>query len=335
LRDVAAAAGVSIKTASRVVNGEPLVSPELVARVNEAVEALGYRPDQRARLLRSAGSRPVTIGFVLVDVANPFFSTILRGIEEVATHRDCLVLAGSTEGSAERQHQLVEAFVERRVDGLIVVDSSPDGGPIGSEIRRGTPVVFIDLEPGLEAVDLVRSDHYAGARSATEHLLGHGHTDIAYLGDDPRIFSARQRLAGFSDAVASAGIDVAPRRILTGSRTEDEWHEAALTYFGTRPRPTAVLSAQNYVTLGTVRALHDLGLHRSVAQVGFDDVELADVVDPGITVLPQRPRILGRRAAEILFARIGGDRGPARREIIRSPLIVRGSGEIRPPAQGA
>ena len=332
LRDVAAEAGVSFKTVSRVVNGEGGVSPNLVAKVEAAVAQLGYRPDQRARLLRRTTSAPATIGFVLVDVANNFFSQMLRGIEEVAMSHQCLVLAGSTEGHAEREQQLVDAFVERRVAGLILVSWGMAAETLRSELSRGTPVVFVDAEPviGNLDIDVVRSDHRAGAVAATSHLLAHGHIDIAYFGDDPAIFSAGLRLDGFRHAMNEAGISVSDDRIVTGSHSHHEWTEIIDRYFRAAPPPTAIFTAQNFVTLGAVRALHHLGLRDSVAHVGFDDIDLADAVTPGVSVIPQDPRDLGRRAATQLFARLNGEGGPAVRQVIASDVIARGSGEIRP-----
>lgn len=331
MRDVAAEAGVSFKTVSRVVNGEGGVSPNLVAKVEAAVAELGYRPDQRARLLRRSTSAPATIGFVLVDVANIFFSNLLRGIEEVATERHCLVLAGSSEGQVEREQQLIEAFVERRVAGLIVVSWGAAAETLRSEIRRGTPVVFVDAEPeiGTVDIDVVRSDHRAGAVAATRHLLAHGHTDIAYFGDDPAIFSARLRLDGFRQALTDAGLSAPGHREVTGSHSQHEWAGIIDAYLADTPRPTAIFTAQNFVTLGAVRALHRRGLRDSVAHVGFDDVDLADAVTPGVSVVPQNPRDLGRRAAQQLFRRLDGELGPAVRQIITPDVIPRGSGEIR------
>ncbi len=328
LRDVAAEAGVSFKTVSRVVNGEGGVSSDLMSRVEEAVESLGYRPDDRARQLRQSGTHAATIGFVLVDVANPFFSSLLRGIEDVASAHECLVLSGSTDGSVERERQLIEAFVGRRVDGLIIVPSGKSGSLLRSEVDRGTPVVFLDLETDTADADLVRSDHFQGAFNATKHLLSFGHTDIAYLGDDPAIFSARLRLEGFMDAMGQAGRKVPRTRVITGSRTEDEWYQVALALLQKSRRPTALFTAQNFTTIGAVRALHELKLQHAVGIVGFDDIELADVVDPGISVIPQRPRDLGRRAAELLLDRIAGHGGPWIRQVIDNPLIARGSGEL-------
>lgn len=331
LRDVAGRAGVSFKTVSRVVNDEGGVSDDLVVRVEEAITALGYRPDDRARHLRSTGNRSRSIGFVMVDVANPFFSSILRGMEEVARQRGHLVLSGSTDGDLHRQDELVKAFVARRVDGLIVVPSGDSLGALEHELNRGTPLVFVDLDPpDATSIDLVRSDHHGGAIAATRHLLANGHRDIAFFGDDPSVFSASLRLAGFRDAMRSKRLKVSAERVVTGHHHPDAWRQIVTTALENGPLPTALFTAQNFVTVGAVQALHDLGLQHRIAHVGFDDVELADVVEPGITVVPQQPRELGRRAAEMLFRRLDGATNPPTQEIVGSSVIARGSGELRP-----
>jgi LacI family transcriptional regulator len=331
MRDVALTAGVSLKTVSRVVNGEEGVSPDLVGRVGEAVRLLRYQPDERARNLRQSASRSGSIGFVMVDVSNPFFSSILRGLEDVARERDCLVLAGSSDGDINRQHRLIDDFVARRVDGLVVVTSGHDLGPLAEEIERGTPVVFLDLEPPQHECDLVRSDHRGGARAITEHLIAHGHHDIAFCGDDAEVFSAGQRLQGYRDAMAAAGLRPNPEWVLAKHLRPDEWQPIVVDLLQRPSRPTALVTAQNFVTIGAVTALHRLGLQHEIALIGFDDIELADVAEPGISVVPQQPMRLGRRAGEILFDRLDGRALAAVREIVTSPIVARGSGEIPPP----
>jgi LacI family transcriptional regulator len=331
LRDVALEAGVSFKTVSRVVNGEKNVRDELAQRVVAAIATLGYRPDARARHLRQHASSSGAIGFVLVDVANPFFSAILRGIEDVARKMNCLVLSGSSDGDPERQNQLVREFIARRVDGLIIVPVADDSGLLDLEIERGTAVVFLDLEPSHLNADVVRSDHLGGARRATQHLLDIGHRDIAFFGDASEVFSASQRLAGFLSTMKNVGLRVPDRRIVTGHYGPTEWYDLALEYLAGPSLPTAIFSAQNFVTVGVTQALHKLGLQHNIAQVGFDDVELAAAVTPGITVVPQHASDLGRRAAETLFNRIEDGTLPRVHDVVPSELILRGSGEIRPP----
>lgn len=332
LRDVAEHAGVSFKTVSRVVNGEGGVGAELSERVTRALEHLGYRPDSRARNLRQGAAQTGTIGFVLSDVANPFFSAILRGIDDVAGGRGALVLTGSTDGDPVRESQLVDSFVARRVDGLIVVPTASSIGPsLLDELRRGTPVVFVDLEPEGDDVVTVRTDHRGGAQLATRHLIDSGHRDIACFADDLSIFSAAERVAGFHQAMSAAGLTVPHGRVVNGDFGVSGWRDVATEYLSRADRPTAVFTAQNFVTIGTAHALHDLGLHHTVAQVGFDDVDLADVIEPAITVIPQRPRYLGQLAAQRLFDRADGTKSVGGHDVVPCELVVRGSGEISGP----
>ena len=195
MRDVAAAAGVSVKTVSRVVNDEAAVRDVVADRVRGAIAALGYRPDHRAQLLRRRGTASSTIGFVPLDVSNPFFSAIYRGLEDVAWADGYVVVAGSSDGTRERGEAILQRLIGARVDGLVVVPAGDDHTLIAEEVGRGTPVVLLDLEvDDVTGVDLVRSDHSGGARLAVRHLIAHGHRDIAFLGDVPSIFSAQAAL---------------------------------------------------------------------------------------------------------------------------------------------
>jgi LacI family transcriptional regulator len=330
MRDVAAVAGVSLKTVSRVVNDEASVRDVVADRVRAAIATLGYRPDHRAQFLRRPGTGSATIGFVPFDVSNPFFSAIYRGLEDVAWAEGYVVVAGSSDGTRDRGDAIMKRLIGGRVDGLVVVPAGDDHTLIAEELGRGTPIVLLDLEVDeLTEVDLVRSDHRGGARLAVEHLIEHGHRDIAYLGDMSSIFSARERYHGYVEAMRAARIRPRPGWALHGLDTSAA-AKAVRTLFadGAESRPSAVFSAQNAVTIGAVQALHELGLHRSVAIVGFDDVDMAAVVDPGLSVVPQRPWELGRLAGQLLLDRIGGHRGPARRAILADELIERGSGEI-------
>jgi LacI family transcriptional regulator len=331
LRDVAKAAGVSFKTVSRVVNGESGVSDDIVTRVRRQVETLGYVPDERARNLRQFDSRPNSVGFVMVDVANPFFSAILRGLEDVARANDCLVLAASSDGDPHRQDQLIDTFLQRRVAGIVVVPCVDHFGPLDSQIIRSIPVVYLDGEPGEHTRDIVRTDHYGGAKAMAEHLMRFGHRDIGFLGDDPEVFSAGLRLRGYRDIMASHGLAVRDDWVLVGQHDQVAWHGLVRDWLaGLHELPTAVLTAQNFVTIGAVRALHEANLADKIALVGFDEVELSDVVRPGISTLPQHPQNLGKRAGQLLFDRIAASDGPPIRDIWLPQVVSRGSGELQP-----
>ena len=335
MHDVADQAGVSLKTVSRVVNREGGVRSDLVDRVEAAIDSLGYQRHDSARQLRTGGGASKTIGFVQVDVANPFFSAIFRGIEDVATEHGYQVIAGSSDGDANQQDAVLRALIARRVDGIIIVPSGDRLELLTAEMERNTSVVFLDLEPraGI-AGDLVRSDHRGGARTITRHLIEHGHERIAFIGDDPSIFSAEERFQGFAEAMTESGLAVEQRWVKRELSDRTRTRAAVTQLLERYPddsAPTALVAGQNFITIVAVKTLHDLDLHHRVALVGFDDVELSDVVEPGITVMPQSPRELGQRAAHLLLRRLGGYDGPAELEIPDDRIIVRGSGEIAPP----
>jgi LacI family transcriptional regulator len=332
MREVAALAGVSLSTVSRAINDDPKVAPDLAEKVHRAVAMLGYRRDVTATTLRRADRLSASIGLVFDDVANPFHATLHRGIEDVARARGVLAFAGSSDEDPERERDLVQAFLSRRVDGLVIVPAGSDHGYLTRDRDAGVSLVFVDRPPGYIDADVVLSDHAGGARTATTHLLAAGHRRIGYLGDRRRIHSALERLRGHTEALAAAGVPHDPalvRMELEGSAMARRATEELLT--GENP-PTAVFAAQNLITIGAVAALRERGLQHSVALVGFDDLTLADAVDPGLSVVAQDAAGVGRAAAETLFARLDGDDAASRTVVVPTALIARGSGEIAPEA---
>jgi LacI family transcriptional regulator len=330
MRDVAALAGVSIKTVSRVVNTEGGVKPGLAAKVMAAVERLDYRHNLTASSLRRADGKSATIGVVLEDVANPFSSALHRSIVDVALGRGVLVLAGSSDEDEVRERELVSAFANRRVDGLIIVPASHDHSYLLNERRAGTAIVFADRPPYFFDADTVLTDNAAGVRRAIRHLLAYGHRRIGYLGDLQTIATAAARYEGYVEELAAHGIPLDERLVRQDLRGIEGAESAVTEMFASAQPPTAVFTAQNLITIGAYRALRRLGVHHRVALVGFDDIMLADLLDPGLTVIAQDPSAIGRTAAELLFRRLDGDRSPSARHVIPTMLITRGSGEIRP-----
>jgi LacI family transcriptional regulator len=330
MRDVAALAKVSIKTVSRVVNGESGVSPRLARRVLTASERLDYRHNMTASSLRRSDGRSATIGVVLEDVSNPFSSALHRSIEDVAVQRGVLVLAGSSDEDGERERRLVSAFASHRVDGLIIQPSSHDHSYLMAERKAGTAIVFVDRPPAFLDADTVLTDNAAGVRRGMRHLIEQGHRRIGYLGDLHTIATAADRHRGYVEELAEQKIALDGDVVRLDLRGIEK-AEAAVTEMLTMPKPpTALFTGQNLITIGAFRALRRLGLHRKVALIGFDDILLADLLEPGITVIAQDPAAIGRTAAEVLFRRLDGDRSATEDHIVLTRMIARGSGEIRP-----
>jgi LacI family transcriptional regulator len=329
MREVAALAGVSLKTVSRVINGETTVDPELARRVTDAAATLDYRPNLTARNLRSIDGRTRTLGVLLENVANPFSSAIHRAVEDVVSHRGMAVFAGSVEEDPTREQALARAMVARQIDGLIVMPAGDDQSYLAAEQRAGLRIVCVDRAPQLLRCDAVVSDNRAGAARLVAHLLERDHRRIAFLGDLQVIATAVERFAGYRDALARAGLELDERLVRWDLADERAASDAAAELLRDE-RPTAIFAGQNLVTIGAIRALRAAGLRDRVALVGFDDFPQADLLEPAVTVLAQDPAAIGTAACELLFARMDGDRSPPQTRTIATRLIVRGSGEIAP-----
>jgi LacI family transcriptional regulator len=330
MHDVAAVAGVSLSTVSRVVNGQGAVRADLAERVRNAVEMLGYRRDLTASTLRRADRASASVGLVLGDVSNPFFAAIHRGVEEVARSRGVLTFVGSSDEDPEREQELVHGFCGRRVDGLVLASVARDQSYLLRDLQAGMGIVFIDRPPEAIEADAVLIDNSGAAATAVDHLAESGHRRIAFLGDREQIFTARERRAGYREALARRLIPYDEEVVRTGLDSSESSFRATEALLALAEPPTALLTSQNLITEGAVHALGAAGRRRDVAVVGLDDLTLADAVEPAITVVAQDPVGLGHAAADLLFARLDGETGPPRRVLMPTRLIVRGSGEITP-----
>jgi LacI family transcriptional regulator len=331
MRDVAALARVSLKTVSRVINGETTVAPELALRVNRAAATLDYRPNLTARSLRSGSGRTRTIGVLLENVANPFSSTMHRAIEDAAGARGMAVFAGSVDEDPQRERTLALALISRRVDGLIIVPAGDDQSYLANEQRSGLSIVFADRPPSLLRADCVTSDNTGGATVGVTHLTQSGHQRIGFLGDQRSIATARERFDGYRAGLTRAGIEYDEALVRWDLHNEESALEATRDLLQARHSPTALFTSQNLITIGAIRALRALGLEHRVALVGFDDLPLSDLLNPAVTVVAQDPAAIGTTACELLFSRMDGDDSPGRLRTIETRLLIRGSGEI-PPA---
>jgi LacI family transcriptional regulator len=325
MRDVARSAGVSLKTVSRVVNGETTVAPDLAARVRAAVELLNYRPHIGATMLRRSDRRSQTIGVLLEDVTNSFFAVVYRAVEDEARERGVHVLSGCLDDDPQRERDLARAFAQRQTDGLVIAPAGGDQAYLASV--GNLPIVFVDRPATGFAGDSILARNAEGTAEAVRHLIGYGHRRIAFLGDHVRLWTARDRYQGYLDAMTSAGLTPFGAHELHDMAAAEAATEGLLAQ---PDPPTALFSGQNLITIGAVRALHRAGRRHDVALVGFDDFPLADLLEPAITVVAQDPVTMGRTAARALFERIEGTAGPPREFWVRTTLIPRGSGEIRP-----
>lgn len=327
MHDVAALAGVSLKTVSRVVNDEPGVSEEKAERVRAAVARLGYHPNLTASNLRR-GRRTASIGMLVQDLGNDFCAELLRPVEARARTRGVVVMSASLDEESGRERDLVKRLVERRIDGLILMPATSDQAYLIPEVQSGLCVVVIDRLPRGIALDSVTTDNMEGARQAVRHLGAYGHRRIAMICDERTILTATERIDGFLAGLAELGVTKADAIVRDGVRTEADACSTVRDLMAQPDPPTALFTARNVLTVGSVRALGQLGLSDRVGLVGFDDFPTADLLSPGVTCVRQDVHRLGELAIDMLLDRIDGNTALPRTEIVISSLVPRGSGEI-------
>jgi LacI family transcriptional regulator len=331
MRDVAALAGVSLKTVSRVVNLELNVNAERRRRVEEAVAALGFRPNVVARSLASGG-HPRVVGLIITDLLNPVYAAYAKAVETVAKrNRSVVVLVSSGEDSAIEK-ELVTDLLRLPVDGLIIVSVCNDHRYLEQYQRLGSAIVFLATPGGNIDADAVILDNEGGSRVAVEHLIGCGHRRIGFMSGPERLYSARSRLDGYREALVGAGIPWDPALVKQGLSSTEQAQVVARHLINARDGPTAVFAANNRNCIGLLRAIR--ATQKNVAVIGFDDFELADMLPVPVTVVGYDAGELARAAAELLFSRLAGDSRPCQRIVLPPRLIVRGSGEISPDTSG-
>ncbi len=328
MRDVAALAGVSLKTVSRVVNNEEGVSEILVDRVQSAAEKLRYRHNLAASNLRR-GQRTKSVALLVQDLSNDFSAALLRAIDDTVRDRDVVVFSASLDEEADRERKLVANFIARRVDGLLLMPASPSQAYLQSEMAAGFAVVIVDRIPHDLSTDYVVVDNVEGANKATAHLIAHGHRRIAFISDDLAIDTARARRDGYYQALRGADLSI-DETLIYSARTEDVASTVVTQLMASAAPPTAIFTARNTATMGAVSALRKLGLQNTIALIGFDEIRMADLLDPGISIVAQDPGRIGREAARMLLERLDGAQDHHHGLILPTTLLARGSGEIRP-----
>ncbi|MFZ4893219.1 LacI family DNA-binding transcriptional regulator [Plantibacter sp. Mn2098] len=327
LQAVADQAGVSLKTASRAINGEQYVRQETRDRVLDAAALLGFQLNTMASLL-ARGITSNTVGLVTGDLANPFYAALAKGVEDEIRGKGLQLTLASSDESADTERALVQELAHRQVKAIIVVSAMDAHGEYRSLQERGIPVVFVDRAAADIAADSVVFDNRGGSRTAAAHLLGVGHRRVAFLGDYEWLPTYRERLAGFAEAMDGSGVD--DWRTLVRDGAHDVTTACALTeaLLDLPHPPTAVFASNNRATIGALQAFGRRRLSPQPALIGFDDFDLAEFI--GVTVVANDPVEMGRRAASLALAHLASRGIEPETYVLPATLIVRGSGE-RPP----
>ncbi len=329
MKDVAERAGVGLSTVSRVVSGKGGVSKAKSRAVERAIRELDFRRNDFAHTLRTGTAG--TIGMLVTNISDPFFSAVIDAVEERARARDQLVLISSSSDDADEGIRVLRRLTQRRLDGLLVV--APEGADL-SFLRReqdaGTPIVFVDQPPATLTSDIVCTDNEGGMRAAVEHLVAAGHRRIACIAHVGGRYTSDRRQEGYFQGVDASGLVRDPSLVVEVPPDVDACIQALTELTGGDDPPTALVTTNSRTTTVVLEALRLVPA--SLALVAFDDFALAAVTSPPTTTIAQDPEAIGHAAADLLFERIAGLRGPARRIVIGTRLVERGSGEL-PPAR--
>lgn len=321
MTDVAARAGVSLKTVSRVINKVPSVDPKLAARVNAAAEELRFSPNFVASSLRSS-LRTATIGLLIKDVENEFYATIISAVSEVASRRGWqLIVSNSGENPADEMEAILE-LCRRRVDGLLIVPTGGDHSSLQVEIDRGIPLVFLDRAPENLVADAVLIDDVEGARAGMAHLISLGHTRVTALVDTVMMSTMSRRAEGMRRAFLDASLDPTSLEIIYDIARPEQASAEIVRALAADDPPTAFMCGNNRSGLGSLTALWEL--QRPEPLVMFDDFYLSQLMPMPFTVISYDVRAIGRVGAELLFRRIDGEVFEPQTVVLPTRLVARG-----------
>jgi LacI family transcriptional regulator len=326
IRDVAKQAGVAPITVSRVVNNSGYVSDETRARVEQAIEELGYIPNMLGPSLRFKQTN--TLALLLTDITNPFWTTVARGAEDAANESQYNLILCNTDESEEKQKQYTQMLLRRQTDGILLVPASSTPQAVELFQRQKVPTVILDRSiPDVE-VDEVRSDSEAGAYQATRHLIEMGHRHIALLTGPEYVSTAKDRAEGFRRALNESDLDCPPEFVQWGKFTRESGYEATKHLLQFNPRPTALFAGNNFIAIGAMVALNEAGCRvpEDMAIVAFDDLPPTLTIEPFFTAVVQPAYEMGFQAAQLLISRLTGEHEEGSTKIILTPeLIIRRS----------
>lgn len=326
IRDVANAAGVSLSTVSRVLHGHPAVDSDLQKRVLEAIQKLNYQPNRSAQRLRSKMSS--VIGLVISDIENPFFTSIVRGVEDVAYSQQMTVVLCNTDEDPVKQQRYVDVMAEERVAGLIIAPAFGDSVHSLNKLRdSGIPIVLLDRNIGENKIDAVMVDNIAGAYTATQHLLSLNRRRIALVNGDTHIKTFEDRYKGYIKALTDANIKVNKNYIVEVHPKIERSFQATLELLQLHPRPDAIFAGNNLITVGVLKAIKHLELKipEEIALVGFDDMPWSSELFPPVTSIAQPTYELGQEAARLLIRRLQDPNAFQQTIMLQTRLIVRES----------
>ncbi len=326
IRDVAKRAGVAPITVSRVINKSGYVSQETRLRVEAAIDELGYVPNMLGPSLRF--KQTMTLAVVVTDITNPFWTTVTRGVEDVAQANGYSTILCNTDESEEKQNQYLHMLLRRRIDGILLVPASCSPKPIQMIKNQGVPVVVLDrVVPDVD-VDIVRADSNTGAYNLTRYLRSLGHERIVMLAGPQGISTAVERVNGFHRALTDTGLKVQDSHIVWGDFSQESGYKMAKQALKVIPRPTAIFAANNFIAIGAMWAFgeENLTVPDDIALVAIDDIPPGFTINPFFTVAKQPACEMGQQAARLLLERVKGEtERPCKHIVLPVEMVIRTS----------
>lgn len=325
IKDVSVAAGVSTATVSRVLAGLNEVSEAARQRVLETAKALNYQPNRNARNLRKRTTSK--IGVIISDIQNPFFGSVVRGIEKNTIKGDYTLILGNSDEEPERERKLINMLLEEGVAGIILAPTCADAGSYKPLFLAGTPFVVIDRRLPQPDVDMVLVDGAAGARIAVDYLVELGHKKIGFVGGLKHLSVMHAREQGYLEALQKHNLPVRENYLCQGNNRQDGGYVAVGELLVQEDPPSAVLIANNLMTLGGLQAIHEHGyeIPEHISVVGFDDMDWAPSLRPPLTVVAQPAYEMGEKAAAILLERIQSPGFAHQTVVLNTSLVIRAS----------
>ena len=332
IRDVAERAGVSTTTVSHVVNRTRNVDPATAARVQAAIDELGYRPNALARSMRRG--RTHTVGIVIPDIANPFFGDLARYLEDHMFERGYSAIICNSDGDAVKEARYLDVLLSKKVDGLLLIAASQEHDGLGWLAHKGPPTIVVDRELDEPSFSQVMVDNRRGGQLAGQHLLELGHRDFGVIAGPGGLGTSARRLEGFQRALAEAGIELPDERIYRGDFRAASGRAAMDGWIQRGQPPTAVFAENDLMAVGALSAAHGAGMDvpADLSVVGFDGIAFGADVTPPLTTVSQSADDVASAAIELLFERLRDSTAPPRLVELPVSLSVRGS-SAPPPAR--
>jgi DNA-binding LacI/PurR family transcriptional regulator len=327
IEDVARRAGVSTATVSRVLSGKPYVSDELRERVLETIRELNYRPSRVARSLRV--QRSSIIGLIISDIQNPFFTSVVRAVEDVAQQRQYSVFLCNSDEDVDKELTYIELMLAEQVAGMIVSPTASGNEIYQRLVEMRVPVVAIDRRVEGVAMDMVVGDNVQAARCAVSHLIESGYRRIGAVLGTPDVSTGAERYQGYVEALAAHGLPVLPELVQSGSPRSAQGYDLTLHLLRLPEPPDALFTGNNLLTVGALRAIHELQLRipDDIGLAAFDEMDWMFLVKPALTVVMQPTYEMGRLAAELLLERIADPDRPPQQVVLQPTIKVRESSQ--------